>query len=94
MINRDVNVLIALSEYRDKRNYEVVGWEKYTANVIAENKIKEIEKQKAFDGMFLKVANPSSAEIRNCVGNFYLDRSGSYLYKVLRVETGNNFQVG
>lgn len=93
LINRDVNT-IALSEYRDKRNYEVVGWEKYTANVIAENKIKEIEKQKAFDGMFLKVANPSSAEIRNCVGNFYLDRSGSYLYKVLRVETGNNFQVG
>jgi len=90
---RDVNT-IALCEYREKRNYEVVGYKAYVAARTEQNKIKDAEQQKAFDALFLNLANPSASEISNCVGNFYLDRSGSYLYKVLKMESGNNFQVG
>lgn len=91
--NRDVNT-IALGEYRDKRNYEVVGWEKYTANVIAENKIKEIEKQKTFNALFLNNPSPSNTDIQNSIGHFYLDRSGSQIYKVLKADVNTkNIQV-
>ncbi len=92
---RDANT-IALTEYRDKRNYEVEGYKKYIASRIEENKIKEAQRKAAFDALFLTIANPSAAEIRNCVGKFYLNRSGSHLYKVLKLETGNQnqFMVG
>jgi len=90
---RDVNT-VALCEYRDKRNYEVAGWKAYIAGRIEEDKIKEAKKQKAFDALFLRISNPTATDINSCMGNFYLDRSGSYLYKVLKIESANNIKLG
>lgn len=90
---RDANT-IALCEYRDKRNYEVAGWQAYVAIEAEKNKKKEAEKQQAFDALFLHVTSPSHAEIRGCIGNFFLDRTGRVLYKVTNVDAAmKNFQV-
>ncbi len=85
---RDTNT-IALSEYRDKRDYEVEGYKAYIAKRIEEDKLKEAERDK----LFLRLENPSKADITGCISNFYMERSGKYLYSVWSVDAKNNFKV-
>lgn len=85
---RDVNT-IALSEYRDKREYEVAGYKAYIAKRIEQDKLKEAEK----DVLFLHLANPSKADIIGCITNYYMDRSGKFLYNVSGVDAKNIFSV-
>lgn len=89
---RDINT-IALTEYRDKRNFEVDSYKGYISRRIEEMKKKDEEKQRAFDALFLKLNNPTASQINECVGNFYLDKTGSFLYKILKVDAMKSFQA-
>lgn len=85
---RDTNT-IAMAEYRDKREYEVAGYKAYIAQRIEQDKLKEAER----DVLFLHLENPSKADIIGCIANYYMDRSGKYLYNVWNVDAKNIFSV-
>lgn len=82
---RDIN-MIALTEYRDKRLFQVQSWKDFYAREAIERKKKEDIQQQAFDALFLSINNPSKEDIINCQGNFYLDRSGTALYLITSVD--------
>lgn len=84
---------IALTEYRDKRDYEVEGYKAYIAARAAEYKKKEAERQESFDAMFLRMDKLNNDNIKACLGNFYMDRSGKYLYKIISYDNRNTLMA-
>lgn len=86
LANRDTNT-IALCEYRDKRSYEVIGWEEYTARETAKNKKEQEEKERAFNAKFLRINSPTKKDIEDCIGNYYTDRSATTIFRVLKSDS-------